>query len=50
MIAVVIGIGGFVLGRTNDRYLTCGDFVVSGNDQPANCRPGGPATTLLRYR
>jgi hypothetical protein len=47
IIAVALGLVGFGLGTINDRYLTCGDFVVSGNDQPANCRPGDPTTRLF---
>lgn len=50
MVAVIVGVGGFLLGRTNDHFLTCGDFVVSGNDQPANCRPGEPTTVLFPDR
>ena len=45
--ALALSLGGVLLGRTNDRYLTCGDFVISGNYQPANCRPGAPTTKLL---
>jgi hypothetical protein len=50
LIALAVGLCGLLMGSTNDRYLTCGDFVVSGNDQPADCRPGAPTTTLPRYR
>lgn len=50
LIALAIGVGGLLLGRTNYRYLTCGDFVISGNDQPANCRPGAPTGKVLPNR
>ncbi|MBV7332370.1 hypothetical protein KFU94_29900 [Chloroflexi bacterium TSY] len=38
MIAVVIALVGFWVGRFNYLVLTCDDFKVSGNDLPANCR------------
>lgn len=43
-VTVFIAGVGFTLGRVNDQFLTCGDFKVSGNDQPANCRKGAPTT------
>ena len=30
----------FVLGTQHRHLLTCGDFKISGNDQPAGCTPG----------
>lgn len=50
VIAVVIAGVGFFLGRINDRYLTCGDFVVSGNDEPVNCRSGDATTRVFDGR
>lgn len=37
---LVVGVAGFLVGRHNDRFLTCEDFKVSGNDLPSNCAPG----------
>jgi hypothetical protein len=36
-LAVVVGGAGFVVGRENDRFLTCGDFSVAGSAEPDNC-------------
>lgn len=46
LIAVVFAIISiaYVAGSNNDALLTCGDFRISGNDQPPNCRPGPPLT------
>lgn len=41
-IAVVVGLS-FVLGTQHRHVLTCGDFKISGNDQPAGCTPGSGA-------
>ena len=30
----------FTLGTQHPRLLTCEDFKISGNDQPANCTQG----------
>ena len=30
----------FVLGTQHRHLLTCGDFKISGNDQPPGCTPG----------
>jgi hypothetical protein len=38
-IAVVVVLS-FVLGTQHRHLLTCGDFKISGNDQPAGCTPG----------
>ena len=39
VISVVAFMGiGFVMGARNDLFLTCEEFKVSGNDQPADCR------------
>ncbi len=35
---------GYYAGVNNDAILTCGDFRIAGDDTPANCRPGPPAT------
>ena len=36
-IVVVIAAAGFAVGQHNELFLTCDDFVVSGNDTPARC-------------
>jgi hypothetical protein len=41
--AAVVGtvaIAAFGLGQFNNRFLTCNDFVISGNDTPPGCAPG----------
>lgn len=40
-IVIAIGIGGFVAGRYNYRFLTCHDFAATGDDPPPNCRHSG---------
>ena len=30
----------FAMGTQHRRLLTCEDFKISGNDQPAGCTPG----------
>jgi hypothetical protein len=37
LIVAIVGVAAFLVGRHNDRFLTCDDFKVSGNDLPANC-------------
>ena len=39
IIALVVGLS-FTLGSQHRRLLTCEDFKISGNDQPAGCTPG----------
>ena len=36
----IVAITSFGLGRFNNRFLTCNDFVISGNDTPPSCSPG----------
>ena len=36
-IVATIGLTGFAVGRHNDRFLTCDDFRISGNDLPDRC-------------
>jgi hypothetical protein len=38
-IALVVVLS-FALGTQHSRVLTCEDFKISGNDQPAGCTPG----------
>lgn len=44
---VVVVVGAFLVGRFNDRFLTCGDFSLSGNSQPPGCYPGDPSLDIL---
>ena len=37
----VVAIASFGLGKINSRFLTCNDFVISGNDTPPSCTHGG---------
>lgn len=36
LIATVAAIG-FVVGRENDRFMTCADFSIAGSAEPENC-------------
>lgn len=38
-VAIVAALA-FTLGRAHPWFLTCDDFRLSGNSQPANCTPG----------
>lgn len=38
LIAVVIALAGFAIGRHHPQFVTCYDFKVSGSDVPENCR------------
>lgn len=38
LIVALIGVTGFAVGRQNDLFLTCEDFVVSGSDSPPRCK------------
>ena len=40
-LAVVVSGTGFVVGRENDRFLTCADFSVAGSAEPDNCAKSG---------
>lgn len=41
IVLVVLGVAlvSFVLGLNQSRFLTCGDFEISGNSQPPGCTP-----------
>jgi hypothetical protein len=45
IVLAVFGAGVFV-GAQNQRFLTCEDFRLSGNDLPPNCASGEPKTQL----
>jgi hypothetical protein len=36
----IVAITSFGLGKFNSRFLTCNDFVISGNDTPPSCSQG----------
>jgi hypothetical protein len=36
----IVAIAAFGLGQYNSRFLTCNDFIVSGNDTPLGCAQG----------
>jgi hypothetical protein len=36
----IVAIAGFGLGQLNNRFLTCNDFIISGNDTPPGCAQG----------
>lgn len=36
----VVAIAAFGLGQFNNRFLTCNDFIISGNDTPPGCAEG----------
>ncbi len=38
-LVALIGVIGFVVGRNNDRYMICEDFVIAGAHEPDNCAP-----------
>ena len=40
-LAVVVSAIGFVVGRENDRFLTCADFSMAGSAEPDNCATSG---------
>lgn len=40
LIVVVIAAIGYGVGEENERFLTCDEFKVSGNDVPADCVDG----------
>jgi len=35
-----VAITAFGLGQSNNRFLTCNDFIISGNDTPPGCAQG----------
>jgi len=39
-LVAMVAIASFGLGKFNNRFLTCNDFVVSGNDTPHGCAQG----------
>jgi hypothetical protein len=46
-IVAVIAAVGFLVGRFNDRVVTCEDFVLAGDDTPANCAKAPPPVPLI---
>jgi hypothetical protein len=43
MAVVIVGLASFALGANQEHFLTCGDFTISGNSEPAGCVPGPPS-------
>jgi hypothetical protein len=39
-VVALVAIASFGLGQFNNRFLTCSDFIVSGNDTPPGCAQG----------
>jgi hypothetical protein len=39
-LVAIVAIASFGLGKFNNRFLTCNDFIVSGNDTPNGCAQG----------
>ncbi len=39
---LLIAAASFLLGLNQSRFLTCGDFSISGNSEPPGCTPGDP--------
>ena len=39
-LVAIVAVASFVLGQFNNRFLTCNDFTVSGNDTPPGCSQG----------
>jgi hypothetical protein len=37
-IVAVVGVAGFLTGHFNNHVVTCNEFLVAGDDLPANCR------------
>jgi 4-amino-4-deoxy-L-arabinose transferase-like glycosyltransferase len=40
VVVASVALVGFLVGHFNDRFLTCQDFKVAGNDEPVNCVHG----------
>jgi hypothetical protein len=45
VIICVVAAAGFLVGQFNNHFTTCHDYVIAGDDEPADCRPtpGTPA-------
>ncbi|WP_322779494.1 hypothetical protein [Frankia sp. Cas4] len=39
VMTALVAAAGWLTGRHNDRFMTCNDFKVAGQDQPRNCTP-----------
>jgi len=37
-IVTLVAVAGFLVGTYNDLFTTCHDYVLAGDNQPANCR------------
>ena len=36
-VVAVVALAGFLVGRSNDRFMTCSDFEIAGSARPENC-------------
>ena len=45
---LVVVLGAFGVGKYQQEFFTCGDFMISGNSQPPGCTPGDPSLDILR--
>ncbi|MFE9454191.1 hypothetical protein [Streptomyces sp. NPDC006739] len=45
-VTIIVGVLAFLLGKFNFLFLTCADYVVSGNNSPAHCAQGPPLNHL----
>jgi hypothetical protein len=39
VIVCLVATTGFLVGQFNYRFTTCHDYVIAGDDEPADCRP-----------
>jgi hypothetical protein len=39
---LVVAVMSYGAGALNEKFLTCGDFTISGNSAPPGCNPGDP--------
>jgi hypothetical protein len=42
LIVVLVAVSGFLVGQFNYRFTTCQEYVLAGDDLPANCKPPPP--------
>ncbi len=41
-IVVLVAVTGFLVGQFNNRFTSCQDYVIAGDDEPATCQPPPP--------
>jgi hypothetical protein len=42
-VVALVAVSSFLLGLNQARFLTCGEFSISGNSEPPGCTPDDPA-------